>query len=112
MTDLLASAEEALQAAALDPAGARTLSETVLASARAERSWEAVCTAERALGVAAMTLSDIDEAIVHLRAAVLAGRRAGSRQGVGEARMSLASALVLRGLPARPRAPSRRPPGT
>jgi len=99
MSDLLASAEKALQSAALDPAGARRLSRSVLESAVRQRAWEAVCTAERALGVAAMTLSEIDEAIVHLRAAVNAGRRAGCRRRVGEARMSLASALVLRGLP-------------
>ena len=97
MSDLLAAAEKALQSAALDPGGTRTLSRSVLETAVPERAWEVVSTAERALGVAAMTLSEIDEAIVHLRAAVLAGRRAGCSRRVGEARMSLASALVLRG---------------
>src|SRR3954470_20716654 len=52
---------------------------------------------ERALGIAAMNLSEIEAALTHLRAAVEAGRRAGSRHAVGEARMSLASALVLHG---------------
>ncbi len=52
---------------------------------------------ERALGIAAMNLSEIEAALTHLRAAVAAGRRAGARHAVGEARMSLASALVLRG---------------
>ena len=97
MSDLLEAAEKALQSAALDPGGARTLSRSVLETAVPERAWEVVSTAERALGVAAMTLSEIDEAIVHLRAAVLAGRRARCSRRVGEARMSLASALVLRG---------------
>ena len=97
MSDLLAAAEKALQSAALDPGGTRTLSRSVLETAVPERAWEVVSTAERALGVAAMTLSEIDEAIVHLRAAVIAGRRAGCSRRVGEARMSLASALVLRG---------------
>lgn len=99
MTDLLATAEKALQSAALDPAGARILSGSVLETAVPQRAWEVVSTAERALGVAAMTLSEIDEAVGHLRAAVVAGRRAGCSRRVGEARMSLASALVLRGLP-------------
>ena len=99
MSDLPASAEKALRSAALDPAGARMMGEFVLGPARRQRAWDVVCTAERALGVAAMTLSEIDEAIAHLRAAVVAGRRAGSSNRVGEARMSLASALVLRGLP-------------
>ena len=52
------------------------------------------------LGVAAMTLSEIDEAIIHLRAAVdrrTTGPAAGDVSA--EARMSLASALLLRGLP-------------
>ena len=101
MSDLLAKAEKALQSAALDPAGARALSGSVLETAVPQRAWEVVSTAERALGVAAMTLSQIDEAIEHLRAAVIAGRRAGCSRRVGEARMSLASALVLRGRPGR-----------
>jgi tetratricopeptide (TPR) repeat protein len=52
---------------------------------------------ERALGIAAMNLSEIEAAVTHLRAAVAAGRRAGSRHAVGEARMGLAAALTLRG---------------
>ena len=99
MGELLATAERALRSAALDPAGARALSATVLESAVPLRAWEVVSTAERALGVAAMTLSEIDEAINHLRAAVDAGRKGGCGQRVAEARMSLASAFVLRGLP-------------
>jgi len=101
MSDLLTTAERALQSAALDPSGARILSGSVLETAVPLRAWEVVSTAERALGVAAMTLNEIDEAIGHLRTAVTAGRRAGSSRRVGEARMSLASALVLRGLPGR-----------
>jgi tetratricopeptide (TPR) repeat protein len=56
-----------------------------------------VAVAERALGVAAMTLNDVDEAIRHLRAAVAAAERSRHRSVTGEARMSLASALALRG---------------
>jgi tetratricopeptide (TPR) repeat protein len=101
VTDLQASAAQALQLAALDPAAARTLSMSLLESARRHGAWDTVSSAERALGVAAMSLSEIDVAISHLRAAVAAGQRAGSRRGAAEARMSLAYALVLRGLPTR-----------
>jgi CHAT domain-containing protein len=94
-----AVASRALQLAALDPAGARALSMAILPPARRRGEWDVVSTAERALGVAAMNLSELDVAIPHLRAAVAAGERAHYRRGVGEARMSLASALVLRGLP-------------
>jgi hypothetical protein len=45
-----------------------------------------------------MTLNEVDRAIEHLRSAVRAGKRAGVSEVAGEARMSLASALVLRGL--------------
>jgi tetratricopeptide (TPR) repeat protein len=98
VSDLLAAGREALQLATLDPAAAKTLSESLLEPARQDRSWEVIAMAERALGVAAMTLNDVDLAIVHLRSAVTAGIRATSRQVAGEARMSLASALLLRGM--------------
>ena len=94
------AAAEALRLAALDPAASRALSDAVLQPARLAGHWSVVSTAERALGVAAMSLSELDPAVRHLRAAVRAGQRAGSRRCAGEARMSLASALVLRGRPA------------
>jgi tetratricopeptide (TPR) repeat protein len=96
---LQVAAERALRLAALDPVGARAMCTSLLGPARRRGVWDVVSTAERALGVAAMNLSELDVAIPHLRAAVAAGQRAGSRRGEGEARMSLASALVLRGLP-------------
>ncbi|MGY1617399.1 CHAT domain-containing protein [Geodermatophilus sp. SYSU D00691] len=98
--DLAASADRALRLAALRPEEARVLGAAVLGPARRSRAWEVVSTAERAVGVADMNLNRLDDAIGHLRAAVTAGNRAGSRRRVGEARMSLASALVLRGRPA------------
>ena len=94
------TAEEALRLAALDPAAARRLGADVVERARAARAWDAVSAAERALGVAAMNLGELEVSVDHLRRAVTAGRRAGSARRLGEARMSLASALVLRGLPA------------
>ena len=99
MVELRAAGREALQLAALDPTAAREICASILGPARRERLWDVVAVAERALGVAAMTLNELDQAIEHLRSAVTAGRRAGSGSVAGEARMSLASALVLRGLP-------------
>lgn len=91
---------EALELAALDPAAARVLAGSVIDSARQHRAWGAVAVTERALGVAAMTLNDIDAAVAHLRAAVAAGQRTRVPRITGEARMSLASALTLQGVPA------------
>ena len=99
VSDLQTLATEALRLAALDPEGARTRAESVLVPARRNRAWNIVCVAERALGVAAMTINDVDQAVSHLRLAVLAGQRAQLTDLSGQARMSLASALVLRGLP-------------
>jgi len=95
------SASEALRLAAVAPATARDLGAAALAAACAAEDWEQASVAYRALGVAAMQLNELDTAIEHLRASVRSGQRAGSRHRVGEARMSLASALVLRGRPRR-----------
>ncbi len=97
---LATTAEEALRLAALDPAAARRLGAGVVDRARATRAWDTVSAAERALGVAAMNLGDLEASVDHLRRAVAAARRAESGRRLGEARMSLASAFVLRGLPA------------
>ena len=99
MSDLLATAVEALRLAAVDPAAGQALAGAAVADARVARCWHAVCVAERALGVAAIQQSRVDDAVVHLRSAVRSGRRAGERRATGEARMSLASALLLSGRP-------------
>src|SRR4051794_12161506 len=91
------SAVGAMKLAALRPEVARAIGTPVVEPARRIGAWSTVSLAERALGVAAMNLNEIDAAVAHLRAAVAAGVRAGSRARTGEARMSLASALVLRG---------------
>jgi CHAT domain-containing protein len=97
VSDLLTRGREALQLATRDPAASQRLCDSVLQQAQREGAWDAVAVAERARGVAAMTLNAIEDAVTHLRAAVAAGRRAGSSQLTGEARMSLAFALALRG---------------
>jgi tetratricopeptide (TPR) repeat protein len=96
---LQASADRALSLASSRPSDARDLGGSVLRPARRRGAWDVVSTGERAVGVAAMNLGDVDAAVTHLRAAVAAGQRAGSRRHRGEARMSLASALVFRGHP-------------
>ena len=95
--ELQASADRALQRAALDPPSARALALEVCGTARVLADWSVVSVAERALGVAAMNLCEID-----VRHSPSAGGGHGRAQGrlavrAGEARMSLASALVLAG---------------
>lgn len=100
VTELAALGREALRLAARDPAAAQALAETVIEQARDCKAWEVIAVGERALGVAAMTLNHIDPAVSHLRTSVKAGQRSGQAHVIGEARMSLASALALRGVPA------------
>lgn len=100
--DVLRSrAAEALGYAALDPARAVALGSPVIESARRVAAWDVVAMAERALGVAAMNRSDMDEAVRRLTAAVQSAHRAGALRALGEARMSLAAALVLHGMSSR-----------
>ncbi|MGK5113660.1 CHAT domain-containing protein [Geodermatophilus sp. CPCC 205506] len=96
-TDLEASAVKALQLSRLRPTEARAIGAAILEPARRSGAWQVVSMAERALGVAAMNLGQIEAALTHLRASVAAGRRARSRHRVAQARMSLAAALVVRG---------------
>lgn len=90
-------AEEALRIAAVEPEAAIVLAQEVRTVARRERRWELVSLTERTLGVAALQQSRLDDAITHLRTAVESGRRAADRAATGQARMSLASALLLHG---------------
>lgn len=92
-----ADAAEALRLAAVQPARARQLALAAEHAARTTRDRNAQSIAKRALGVAAMQLRDLDEAVAQLRGSVAIARRAGATQLAGEARMSLASALVLHG---------------
>jgi tetratricopeptide (TPR) repeat protein len=92
-------ADRALEQAALRPVDARGAAQAVLAELKGCGAWDVVCIAERALGVASMNLNMLDDAVLHLRAAIAAGARSDGGCRVSEARMSLASALVLRGSP-------------
>jgi tetratricopeptide (TPR) repeat protein len=92
-----ADAAEALRLAAVEPARARRLAHAADQAARAAGDRIARSVAQRALGVAAMQLRDLDEAVTRLRESVTVARRAGATDLAGEARTSLASALALSG---------------
>ena len=95
----LESAASALAMATVDPERALVLGADVEREARRHRDWQTVSVARRARGVAEMQLRRLDAAAVTLRAAVAAARRAGDDQLAGEANMSLAPVLMLRGQP-------------
>jgi len=90
-------AEQAIRLASVDPEQARRLAVEIRVTALARRDWTSVSLAARALGVAALQLGHMAAAVAHHSSAVQAAHRAGSAQLVGEARMSLAGAYVLRG---------------
>ncbi len=94
------SAQAAFQLAPVSPLEARRLATEVGYAARTAGDWGAVSVAERALGLAALHLNELDLAVSRLRAAVAAGGRAGPPRYAAEARGTLASALVRRGRPA------------
>jgi len=91
---------EAVRLAAVEPERAELLGRQAEELGRKERDWTTISLARRARGVAAMHLRRLGEAASLLREAVRAAERAGESGLAGEARMSLASALVLRGRPA------------
>ncbi len=101
MTDLTGAASEALRIATEAPARARALAHGVEVAARQERNWAVASIAARAQGVAALHMRDLDAASRYLRAAIRAAQRASSSRLVGEARMSLAATLLVRGYPRR-----------
>lgn len=90
-------ATEALRVADVEPARALTLGGEAVALARPAGEHLSISVAERARGLAALHLSDLDASVEYLTAAVAAGRRTGSAQVLGEARMSLAGVLGRRG---------------
>jgi tetratricopeptide (TPR) repeat protein len=98
--DLEQVAQQALDLAPVDPARAQILALSVESEAGPRHIWIAVSMAKRALGVASLALFDPATAVISLREAVAAGKRSRSVQRTAEARMSLASALVLTGKPA------------
>ncbi|RZU54505.1 CHAT domain-containing protein [Krasilnikovia cinnamomea] len=92
-----APSAEAMRLATVQPGHARRLAMEAERAALHTGDWADLSVARRAHGVAAIQLRDLDEAMTQLRGSLSAAQRAGSAQLAGEARMSLASALALRG---------------
>lgn len=88
-------ARAALDLAAADPTAAAAAARGLLADAGSDLVTRSI--AERALGLAALNLSELTDAAGHLRRALQLATRAGSAQLAGEARMTLAAALVRGG---------------
>ncbi|MDA0140193.1 hypothetical protein OJ962_22030, partial [Solirubrobacter sp. CPCC 204708] len=86
---MLDIAEEAVRLASADARAARRLATEALESGDAETR----SVAERALGLAAVELGRVGDAVAHLRRAVALG----DKRRAAEARMSLALALTLQG---------------
>jgi tetratricopeptide (TPR) repeat protein len=90
---------EILRLAEADPRRTLSLATTVVRQAHAECDFAAESVAERAIGIAAIHLEDIDGAVRHLRSAINLANRAGSAEQAAEARLRLAFALSIRGRP-------------
>src|SRR5207247_5969838 len=90
---------EILRLAESDPRRTVALAATVVQQAHAERASAAEPAAERAVGIAATHLEDIDGAVRHLRSAINLANRAGSAEQAAEGRLRLAFALSIRGRP-------------
>ncbi|MGH3881581.1 MAG: tetratricopeptide repeat protein, partial [Actinophytocola sp.] len=92
-------AREAVRLAESDPQEAIRLAAGAVEVATVERDPAAAAVAERALGLAAMQLQDIDGALDHLRRAIRLGRRTRHPGLAAEARMTLAGVLSRNGRP-------------
>ena len=90
---------EILRLAEADPRHTVALAATVVRQAHAERDFAAESAAERAIGIAATHLEDLDGAVRHLRSAISLANRASSAEQAAEARLRLAFALSIRGRP-------------
>lgn len=93
-------ARSALQDATVAPRRAQAKAIDALRSARASKDFATASVASRAFGVAGLQLRDVVGAVRALRASARYAELADQRTLVGEARMSLAAALVVRGRPA------------
>jgi tetratricopeptide (TPR) repeat protein len=93
------TAEEALRVAEADPERADELAVRALGLARHPADAAATVIAERARGLAAIHHKDLDSALRHLRRAVGLARTAALPRLGGEAQMTLAYALNMRGRP-------------
>ena len=90
-------ASEALRLVQVDPGRSVAVAQTAAVAAGKSGEPDAASVAERALGLAAVHLKDLDTATRHLRAAVTLARRAKSVQLVAQARMTFAFALNRQG---------------
>jgi tetratricopeptide (TPR) repeat protein len=90
-------AAEAIRLVHAEPRRARALAARALRQAAEERDRGAASMAERALGLAAKELRDVDAALVHLQRAVAIADDAGLAIRGAEARMSLSLVLAYRG---------------
>jgi tetratricopeptide (TPR) repeat protein len=91
---------DVLRLAESDPRRAIELAATAVRQAAADEDFSAAAVAERAWGLAALHLDNVDVAVQHLRAAIRHGRRARSTALVAEARVTMAGLLSGRGRPA------------
>jgi tetratricopeptide (TPR) repeat protein len=91
--------DEVLRLAEADPRKTIVVAAKLTQQARAGNDLASESVAERALGIAAVHLDDIDAAVRHLRLAISLGDRAGSAGLAAEARIRLAFALSIRGRP-------------
>jgi tetratricopeptide (TPR) repeat protein len=94
-------AREALRLVQIDPRRAAELAQESVSLAIDQGDPASRSIAERALGLAAVHVQDLDVATAHLRTAIRHARRAGSDELVAEARMTMAFALNRRGQPRR-----------
>ena len=70
---------EFLRLAEADPRKTLTLATPVTQQVHAQRDFAAESVAERAIGIAAMHLADLDASVRHLRSAIRLADRAGQR---------------------------------
>lgn len=91
--------DEILRLAEADPRRTIVLATAIVQGANARRDFVTESVAERALGIAAFHLADLDAAVRHLRSAIRLADRAGSAEQAAEARIRLAFALSIRGRP-------------
>jgi len=88
-----------LRLAEADPRRTVVAAGAAAQQARAVHDPLAESIAQRALGIAAMQLDDLDASVNHLRSAIRLAGRAGSAEAAAQARIRLAFALSLRGRP-------------
>src|SRR2546430_8186423 len=90
---------EILRLAEANPHLTVALATTAVRQAHDQHDFAAESVAERAIGIAATHLEDLDGAVRHLRSAINLADRASSAEQSAEARLRLAFALSIRGRP-------------